>query len=66
MSEYLQYEHYDLPARYAMESFLDAVDMLQADTERLAARVERLERICNNTSVSAGVSAQGVSVETKN
>lgn len=51
-SEYLQYEHNDLPSRYAVEYFLDAVDALQADTERLAARIERLQRICSDTAAS--------------
>ena len=61
MSEYLQYEHNDLPSRYVIERFLDAVDTLQADTERLAARIERLQRICSNASAPNGVSAKGVS-----
>ena len=39
--EYLQHEVRDLPPRGAMEAFLDAVDTLRADTDRLEARIRR-------------------------
>jgi len=40
--EYLQQEVRDLPPKGAMEAFLDAVDTLRADTDRLEARIRRL------------------------
>ncbi len=43
-SEYLQYERAVVPSRPAVESFLDAVDALREDTDRLAARIARLQR----------------------
>ena len=43
-TEYLQEERRDLPPRGAMERFLDAVDALRNDTERLEARIRRLQR----------------------
>ncbi len=42
--EYLQQELYVLPPRQAIEQFLNAVDLLREDADRLAARVERLRR----------------------
>ena len=42
--EYLQEEGRVLPTRYEVDTFLDAVDELRDDAERLAARVERLAR----------------------
>lgn len=44
IQEYLQHERCDLPPRHALERFLDEVDRLRADTDRLAARIERLRR----------------------
>lgn len=44
LQEYLQEEGRLLPTRYEVEGFLDAVDKLRDDGERLAARVERLRR----------------------
>ncbi|MFO1371724.1 MAG: SCP2 sterol-binding domain-containing protein [Candidatus Competibacteraceae bacterium] len=41
-AEYLQYELQALPPRHAVEQFLNAVDTLREDADRLAARVERL------------------------
>jgi len=41
-SEYLQEEARLLPTRTELNIFLDDVDQLRADTDRLAARVERL------------------------
>ena len=58
VSEYLQYEHNDLPSRYAIEHFLDAVDTLQSDIERLAARIERLQNTAANIPTSDGVSSR--------
>ncbi len=43
-AEYLQHELRALPPRHAVEQFLSAVDTLREDTDRLAARVERLRR----------------------
>jgi ubiquinone biosynthesis protein UbiJ len=44
LREYLQEETRVLPSRQELEAFLAAVDTLRDDVERLAARVERLER----------------------
>lgn len=41
--EYLTEERRELPTRPELEAFLDDVDRLRADTDRLAARVARLE-----------------------
>lgn len=43
LSEYLTEEARLLPHRYEMEAFLQEVDVLRDDVERLLARVERLE-----------------------
>lgn len=40
--EYLQEESRDLPSRYEMDRFTDAVDVLRDDVDRLAARLKRL------------------------
>lgn len=50
VTEYLQEEQRILPTRYELNAFLNAVDTLRDDTERLAARVERLR----NRSESSG------------
>ncbi|MBU6469301.1 MAG: SCP2 sterol-binding domain-containing protein [Gammaproteobacteria bacterium] len=42
LAEYLQYESGALPPRHEVEDFLDSVDRLRNDAERLAARVQRL------------------------
>lgn len=42
--DYLQHELRVLPPRPAVEQFLSAVDGLREDTDRLAARIERLRR----------------------
>jgi ubiquinone biosynthesis protein UbiJ len=42
--EYLQEEARVLPARFEVREFLDAVDVLRDDVERLGARIERLQR----------------------
>ena len=44
LAEYLQYEVGALPARHEVEAFLDGVDRLRNDAERLAARFDRLIR----------------------
>lgn len=44
LREYLQEEGRQLPANYAVDDFMDAVDELAADTERLEARLQRLEQ----------------------
>lgn len=43
-AEYLQQETRDLPPRMVVESFLDAVDELRIDTDRLEARILRLQK----------------------
>ena len=45
VGEYLQHEIQLLPPRVEIEAFLDQVDDLRDDTERLEARIRRLERI---------------------
>ncbi|MBK1707668.1 ubiquinone biosynthesis accessory factor UbiJ [Marichromatium gracile] len=42
LREYLQEERRLLPTRYEVEAFLEQVDILRDDVERLAARIERL------------------------
>jgi len=42
LSEYLQEESRLLPTRIELNEFLDDVDQLRSDTDRLSARVERL------------------------
>jgi ubiquinone biosynthesis protein UbiJ len=49
-SEFLQEEAHLLPTRIEVAYFLDAVDRLRDDTERLAARVERLLRATDASS----------------
>jgi ubiquinone biosynthesis protein UbiJ len=44
LREYLQEEARVLPTRLEVQEFLDAVDVLRDDVERLGARVERLQR----------------------
>ena len=44
LQEYLQEELRLLPSRYEIEPFLNDVDQLRDDVERLAARVERFHR----------------------
>lgn len=44
LGEYLQEEQRSLPTRYEVEEFLDGVDRLNDDLERLEARIARLER----------------------
>jgi ubiquinone biosynthesis protein UbiJ len=44
VKEYLQEEARILPTRYETERFLDEVDTLRDDTERLAARIQRLRK----------------------
>ena len=43
-AEYLQQETRTLPPRGAMAVFLDAVDTLRSDTDRLEARIRRLQQ----------------------
>ncbi len=51
LSEYLQEEGRLVPTDYEVQGFLDQVDRLRDDTERLAARVERLGRKVRSTGV---------------
>jgi ubiquinone biosynthesis protein UbiJ len=44
LAEYLQYESSALPPRREVENFLDGVDRLKNDVERIAAQLERLTR----------------------
>jgi ubiquinone biosynthesis protein UbiJ len=44
LSEYLQEEAEVVPRRYELEVFVDAVDTLRMDADRLEQRVERLRR----------------------
>ena len=44
VAEYFIHERRDLPARPAVESFLQAVDTLRADVDRLTQRIARLQR----------------------
>jgi ubiquinone biosynthesis accessory factor UbiJ len=44
LKEYLQEEARVLPTRYEVEAFLDQVDTLRDDAERLVARIDRLAR----------------------
>ena len=44
LKEYLQEEGRLVPTAYEVQGFLDRVDTLRDDVERLAARVERLAR----------------------
>lgn len=43
VGEFLQEESRDLPTRFEVDEFLDAVDRLGADTSRVEKRIERLE-----------------------
>lgn len=44
LGEYLHEESRNLPQRKAVEDFLDAVDVLRSDTDRLEARIRRLQQ----------------------
>lgn len=41
--EYLHHEAYHLPSSEAVNEFMDAVDKIHSDTERLEARIQRLQ-----------------------
>lgn len=43
-ADYLQEERRDLPPRWEVEEFLNGVDALRSDVDRMAARVARLQR----------------------
>jgi len=49
LKEYLEEEARLVPSRYELQEFLDRVDTLRDDVERLAARVERLARLAGET-----------------
>jgi len=42
--EYLQQETHDLPSSGSMATFIDTVDALRSDTDRLTARIHRLQQ----------------------
>lgn len=44
LAEYLIYERHVLPARHEVTAFLDGVDRLRSDVDRLEARLKRLPR----------------------
>lgn len=44
LSEYLRYEAELLPARHSVEFFLNDIDTLRSDVDRLDARIRRLQR----------------------
>jgi ubiquinone biosynthesis protein UbiJ len=44
IAEYLQEESRILPVRAEVDTFLDSVDVLRSDVDRLAARIERLRQ----------------------
>lgn len=44
LGEYLQEERQDLPARSEVEEFMNAVDVLRDDSDRLEVRLKRLEK----------------------
>ncbi len=44
VGEYLQHEARDLPPRRSLEAFIAAVDTLRDDSERLEARIRRLQQ----------------------
>ena len=46
-AEYFQQETRDLPPSGAMATFLDGVDTLRSDTDRLEARIRRLQQRCS-------------------
>lgn len=49
-TEYLQQELRALPSRYLVEGFLNEVDTLREDADRLMARIERLRRVVTGDS----------------
>ena len=44
LADYLKEEHRSLPSRWEVDEFLDGVDSLTGDADRLEARLRRLER----------------------
>lgn len=53
LTEYLQEERRLLPTRYEVEAFLNQVDTLRDDVERLAARIEQLAKRARETGLSS-------------
>lgn len=49
-AEYLQYEARDLPPRWVVEDFLEAVDGLRAEADQLESRIRRLQQALANRS----------------
>jgi ubiquinone biosynthesis protein UbiJ len=52
LAEFWQEESRELPARPEAEAFLNAVDILRADADRLEARIQRLEAVRTSTSAA--------------
>lgn len=50
--EYLHYEAYDLPPPGTLNEFMDAVDKVHNDTERLETRIQRLRASLSNANKS--------------
>ncbi len=48
-AEYFQQETRDLPPSGALAAFMDAVDTLRSDTDRLEARLRRLQQACDSS-----------------
>ncbi|MGQ9659392.1 MAG: ubiquinone biosynthesis accessory factor UbiJ [Thermochromatium sp.] len=53
LTEYLQEERRLLPTRYEVEAFLNQVDTLRDDVERLAARLEHLAKRAQETGLQS-------------
>jgi ubiquinone biosynthesis accessory factor UbiJ len=53
LTEYLQEERRLLPTRYEVEAFLNQVDTVRDDVERLAARIEQLTKRAQETGVQS-------------
>jgi ubiquinone biosynthesis protein UbiJ len=54
LKEYLQEEGRLVPTAYEVQGFLDRVDTLRDDVERLAARIERLARVRQGSGSGGG------------
>lgn len=57
--EYLHYEAHHLPPPGALNEFMDAVDKIHADTERLEARIQRLQSALTVSPSNTGERTRG-------